>query len=988
MNNRVTNRGAEHRTNKASLRVPQVSQRRTSSNGEHTRRLSGIVANMDQIDPRLADIGQKAADAYSHHSANFSEQHPSAPELSSSAAPHSYPPLYHPGYDAHGRSKYATHSPQLLDEGTNENNSNNSNNNNNNDDDGSPYSNQQRAHTDQTPEDVINDLKRPRACEACRGLKVKCEFDPSNHDVPCRRCAKARRNCIVTQPSRKRQKKTDSRVAELEKKIDALTAVLQATRAQSAQLSESDNLQPSTEQPPNPYEQVTNGDYGIQFRAPIEQHSAKQVEWPLLDRQFQRMPETDRVAPSLFRRSSFERQELTPNRPPIVVAGQKRKYHETREAIGQSALVNTPTSSHVPQRSNSYLLARDDRSTTAQSTNVNTTNEYADVIDRGVITAETGTQLFIRYVKDMAPHMPSVVFPEGTTAADVRKSKPTLFLAIMSAGASTDHPEVQKLFTKEVMQIYADRIICRGEKTLELIQALLVSTIWYWPPEHFEELKFYQLIHLAAVMGIDINLHKKNKPSKTPKSMAGLWKDHAWRRTALPDATTIEARRTWISCYFLCCNAAMGLRRPNLVRWTPYMAECVEVLETSPEAAQSDKLLCQWVRSQHITEEIGIQFSMDDAFASVSIADPKVQYALKGFERDLEHWRNQVPELIQNPLLKMTEHIVNLYMHEIAMHVDHDVEEFNLPFTEEKLRGPHNAEQQPSRPLTPAHIAALSTCLTSIDGIFESFLSLDIDTIRALPVMHFLRIAYAVVVLIKMHFAAAMQGSELGKVIDKDNMKVEQYLDGLLEKFKLTAADDKSRPGTKFLMVLVMLKTWFQRQKSNKAGNCPSRSELSMSNQSTAEAFSKAQLEQLQQKASYSPANTPLQLLSEVATGSSAAQTPRFESKTQYLAGSHGEWEQQMEQPSKGDDKTRAHSSSGYGNLGYNIDPALGVTGTSGYGPIIGDGFEQTIGMSIGDGQLGQYFSDDAFFRAMMEGMPQSVFEEFQWSGVSTDVGI
>jgi len=359
------------------------------------------------------------------------------------------------------------------------------------------------------------------------------------------------------------------------------------------------------------------------------------------------MPEVDRINFTQTHRPSVDKTESSSSsRPPIVVAGQKRRYHETRDSTGTTS--DIPNSSVLPQRINSYISGRDDGTAAGQSARPNASNEYADVIDRGVITADTATRLFNRYVDDMAPHMPAVVFSRGTTAADIRKSKPTLFLAILSAGASTDHPEVQKMFTKEVMQIYADRIVCRGEKSLELIQALLVSTIWYWPPEHFEELKFYQLIHLAAVMGIDININKKNKPCKTPKSMAGLWKDHAWRRTAFPDAASIESRRTWVSCYFLCCNAAMGLRRPNLVRWTSYMGECIEVLETSPEAAPSDKLLCQWVRSQHIAEEVGIQFSMDDAFATVSIADPKVQYALKGFERDLEHWSDQMPKDVQN----------------------------------------------------------------------------------------------------------------------------------------------------------------------------------------------------------------------------------------------------------------------------------------------------------------------------------------------------
>ena len=78
------------------------------------------------------------------------------------------------------------------------------------------------------------------------------------------------------------------------------------------------------------------------------------------------------------------------------------------------------------------------------------------------------------------------------------------------------------------------------------------------------------------------------------------------------------------------------------------MADCVEVLETSPEAAPSDKALCQWVRSQHIAEEIGTQFSMDDPVATVSIADAKVQHALKGFERDLDKWKTQIPPEVQS----------------------------------------------------------------------------------------------------------------------------------------------------------------------------------------------------------------------------------------------------------------------------------------------------------------------------------------------------
>lgn len=90
------------------------------------------------------------------------------------------------------------------------------------------------SYDDHDTNDPLAELKRPRACDACRQLKVRCVFENDISFRPCKRCAKANRKCTVTPPVRKRQKKTENRVSELEKKIEALTATLQASsRAES-----------------------------------------------------------------------------------------------------------------------------------------------------------------------------------------------------------------------------------------------------------------------------------------------------------------------------------------------------------------------------------------------------------------------------------------------------------------------------------------------------------------------------------------------------------------------------------------------------------------------------------------------------------------------------------------------------------------------------------------------------------------------------------
>ncbi|KAK0126289.1 hypothetical protein ONS95_007900 [Cadophora gregata] len=783
-----------------------------------------------------------------------------------------------------------------------------------------------------------NDPKRSRACEACRGLKVRCEPNFNNPDAPCKRCAKANRQCVITVPSRKRQKKTDSRVAELEKKINALTATLQAqgagTAIATAVAAQSLDNGMQSQAPHNPYQQVTSGGYSTPYTQTRSEVRADEWQYP-------RAPEGDRKSSA----------------PPMVVAGQKRKL----DAHLGTSESSTPASTGIQKQAEVTGFFQ---TTNPEAQKSAPAHEYMDIIDRGLTTAETASVIFNHYVKNMAPHMPAVVFPEGTTAAEIRKTKPILFLAILSAGAGSLYPDLQRTLTKEVMSIYAERIICNGDKTIELIQALIISCLWYWPPEHFEELKFYQLIHIASVMAIDIGMNKKSKLQKTKG--AGLFRDNPWRRTPFPDAESAESRRTWLACYFLCCNASMGLRRPNLIRWTSFMEDCIDFLETSPDALPSDKGFCHWIRSQHIAEDIGTQFSMDDPSATVNISDPKVQYALKGFEIELEKWASQIPQESNSPGLQVTEHVINLYMHEVAMHVDHNVEEFKPPFTDALLRdSAANAEQMT---LTGAHIAALSICLKSIDGIFNNFLQFDVDVIRCLPVASFVRVAYAVVVLIKMYFAAATPGSHFGKVIDKDNMKVEQYLDGLVDLFRKSAKDEKSRPSAKFLMVLLMLKTWFHRQREEKGGTLNGASTAAPDMSSEAQAVPGSIPNGQRPQSSYSPSNTPLQLLSEVATGNSGAQT-RSGSISNFTPSN--EW-QQMQFGGYGN-MPQASMALGYGGL---IDPNLVGMDFSNY--AMGDGLEQAMGMTLGVGEFGNLFGgENNFFSGMMGDMGENIGQGF-----------
>jgi len=179
------------------------------------------------------------------------------------------------------------------------------------------------------------------------------------------------------------------------------------------------------------------------------------------------------------------------------------------------------------------------------------TNAIDKQID-GIIDRITASNIFNHYVSDMAVHLPAVVFEPGTTAVDVRAQKPILFLAILvAASVGMTDLRVQHNLSQMTLGVFADAIIRSGKKSLELVQALIVSAIWYRPPKRYEQMNFYQLTHIAAVMAIDIGMGKKLNPSKTWRMQTN---DQARAQKHIQASDTVEARRTWMGCYFLCAK--------------------------------------------------------------------------------------------------------------------------------------------------------------------------------------------------------------------------------------------------------------------------------------------------------------------------------------------------------------------------------------------------------------------------------------------------
>lgn len=152
----------------------------------------------------------------------------------------------------------------------------------------------------------------------------------------------------------------------------------------------------------------------------------------------------------------------------------------------------------------------------------------------------------------------------------------------------------------------------------------------------------------------------------------------------------------------------------------------------------------------------------------------------------------------------MSFHVNNIYLHEMALHPDHNAEDFRPPFLVTTT-----TRAKDGKSISPAYLDAIMICLSSTHALLAAFLKTSIEILRVVPIVTYVRMAYGAVVLTKLHFSAISPASEIGKFLDHNSLQVSQYLNRLVIHLTAVVGVEKNRMASKFLMILVKLKAWY-----------------------------------------------------------------------------------------------------------------------------------------------------------------------------------
>lgn len=233
--------------------------------------------------------------------------------------------------------------------------------------------------------------------------------------------------------------------------------------------------------------------------------------------------------------------------------------------------------------------------------------------------------------------MPFVVIPDILDAWELAHTKPFLMQVIATIAYFHDLPK-QQAMVKDLMRQISEKLIMRNEKSLEVLQGILILVAWCvlchtsrvsqhmltsnlrYHPHIIWAQQSVLLLHLAMSLTADLNIDRSpdscEKFRLAHKGKAGV--------PALPPFSN-EERRAFLGTYYLTSMMSTSFKKLSALKWSPWMVDCAKILEDEAEY-DSDAYLVSLVRTQHLMEDV----------MNIETFDAPVRFLANSFQADLD----------------------------------------------------------------------------------------------------------------------------------------------------------------------------------------------------------------------------------------------------------------------------------------------------------------------------------------------------------------
>lgn len=260
-----------------------------------------------------------------------------------------------------------------------------------------------------------------------------------------------------------------------------------------------------------------------------------------------------------------------------------------------------------------------------------------------------------RFMNEQSDHCPWVQLPKGTTAPGLRDQKPLLFLGIMLAASYHDF-DVQQKICKTALHYVSDQLIVHGNKSIALLQGLLVLLNWYQSQFLNPQATVTNLLHLSIALTTDLGLNQNPTSLANQRLLqhslmsfmnggrrGGVQSSEQMGGAGGAGGKSMEDRRALVGTFYISMGIVFNSSptSSHAMGWSPMLEEAAQALHESGLAGnRADLRLAKMCRLQQINAEI------DQVQRELTLADkplPSLALYIKPFEVRLEQFWLDMP---------------------------------------------------------------------------------------------------------------------------------------------------------------------------------------------------------------------------------------------------------------------------------------------------------------------------------------------------------
>ncbi|KAI0153757.1 hypothetical protein BJ166DRAFT_365562 [Pestalotiopsis sp. NC0098] len=237
-------------------------------------------------------------------------------------------------------------------------------------------------------------------------------------------------------------------------------------------------------------------------------------------------------------------------------------------------------------------------------------------------SAEKLFQMF----RSMLPSCPCVMLDECTDVRCMARDSPFVLLAILAATSCSTSLQGHSLYDEEFRKVLGLKFVTGGERTLDLLQGILVYCAWY--PFHLRPKHRQALQYLKMATEITSDLELDQEETFADRLEGGL------------NLEDLACMRAFVSCYYLVTTFSNSFHRTAVFPYTAWLAKCCDLLEQQSNIEQ-DHILVWLVRYHHISDELT---TLQKSYKKPgSQSEPHRLLIHRGLESQLREWQNRIP---------------------------------------------------------------------------------------------------------------------------------------------------------------------------------------------------------------------------------------------------------------------------------------------------------------------------------------------------------